>query len=230
MERHQVDNAEMKIALVHDYLTQFGGAEQVLAELAAMYPDAPVLTSLHKPGITLPGVKPEQIVESSLGRITGLRDKHRLATPVYPLAFRQLGAHLDDVDIIIADSSAWAHQIPAREHQGLVVYCHSPARFLYGDSDYLDSTPIRGVAAKAMQVGLTPYRWLDRRSYQRADVVVANSGVVARRLASSVGVAAEVVYPPIDTAFFLPQNRRAAWSMDVGGLASCSAQTDRSGR
>ena len=194
----------MKVALVHDYLTQFGGAEQVLAELVAMYPDAPILTSLHNSEIEIPGVGADQIVESLLGRISGLRDNHRIATPVYPLAMRQLGRRLREVDIIIADSSAWAHQVPVSDKQGLVVYCHSPARFLYGDSHYLDATRMRGSRARILHAGLKPYRWLDKRSYRRADVVLANSGVVARRLAESVGVHAEVVYPPIDTEFFTP--------------------------
>lgn len=212
----------MNVALVHDYLTQFGGAEQVLAELIVLYPDAQILTSLFKREIEIPGLRPEQVVESALGRINGFRNNHRLATPLYPLVMRQLGQKVKKVDIIVSDSSAWSHQIPVSASQGLVIYCHSPARFLYGDSHYLDSTPIRGVLANVWHVGLQPYRWFDKRAFHRADVVLANSGVVARRIKASVGVDAEVVYPPVDTEFFRPSEHaaREPWLLIVSRLVA----------
>jgi glycosyltransferase involved in cell wall biosynthesis len=194
----------MKIALVHDYITQFGGAEQVLAVLAQMYPDAPVLTSLHDPAITLPNVSAKRIHESALGRVPWIRQRHRIGTPVFPLAMRSLASGTRDADVIIADSSAWSHHIPVHDGQGLIVYCHSPARFLYGDSDYLGATNISGTKAHVLHAGFAPFRYLDRRAWMRADLVLANSSVVARRLRDSIGIAADVVYPPVDVDYFRP--------------------------
>lgn len=194
----------MKIALVHDYLTQFGGAEQVLSVLAGVYPDAPILTSIHDPHLTLPGIVAGRIRQSSLGRIAPFRRNHRIATPLYPLAMRELARGIRDADVILADSSAWSHQVGKHQNQKLIVYCHSPARFLYGDPDYLGPTRISGTRARLFSAGLAPYRWLDRRAWRSADLVLANSSVVANRLRDRVGISATVLYPPVDTEFFRP--------------------------
>jgi glycosyltransferase involved in cell wall biosynthesis len=193
-----------RVGLVHDYLTQFGGAEQVLAVLQALFPGAPTLTTLFDRLATLPGIDTERVVESRLGLVPGLRARHRLALPFFPIAMRELSRHLAGLDVVVADTSAWAHQVSPTDEQAVVVYCHSPARFLYGDSHYLSATGVSGLKGHALHRALTPFRRLDRRAYGRADVVLANSDVVARRLRDQVGVEARVVYPPVDVASFRP--------------------------
>ena len=194
----------VKVGLVHDYLTQFGGAEQVLAVLQELFPGAPTLTTLFDPIATLPGVDTVRVIESRLGLVPGLRSRHRLGLPLFPLAMRDLSQHLGGLDVLIADTSAWAHQISPGDEQAVVVYCHSPARFLYGDSHYLAATGITGLTRSVLHRALTPFRSRDRRAYRRADIVLANSGVVADRLRDQVGVEAKVVYPPVDVASFHP--------------------------
>lgn len=127
----------MRIALVHDYLTQYGGAERVLEVLHGMYPDSPVFTSLYEPDHLPTELQSWDIRTSPLAKIPGAAKTHRLWTPVYPQIFRQIGRSIpDDVDAIIADSSAWSHHAASSSPDiPLIVYCHSPARFLYGDRD-----------------------------------------------------------------------------------------------
>jgi glycosyltransferase involved in cell wall biosynthesis len=115
---------------------------------------------------------------------------------------RELSRHLRGMDIVIADTSAWAHQISLSDSQALVVYCHSPARFLYGDAHYLEATGLNGLKKRAFNLALAPYRRWDRRAFRRADVVLANSGAVAERLRGQVGVEARVVYPPVEVSRF----------------------------
>ena len=195
----------LRVALIHDYLTQYGGAEHVLAVLQRLFPSADTFTTLYDADAALPGVRRDRIQESRLGLIPWFRQHHRAALPLFPLAMGDLQRRLADYDVLIADSSAWAHQVKPRPGQRLIVYCHSPARFLYGDADYLGPTGIRGPRARAAHVALSPYRWLDRRAYQRANVVLANSSLVARRLAQGVGVDAAVLYPPIEVEKFAPR-------------------------
>ena len=196
------------VGLVHDYLTQFGGAEQVLAVLQSLFPDAPTLTALFDRDAELPGVEPDRVIESKLGLAPGLRSRHRLAMPLFPIAMWELSRHLRGVDVVVADTSAWGHQVSVTDRQALVVYCHSPARFLYGDRHYLRATGVSGIKERALNLALDPYRRWDRRAYRRADVVLANSGVVARRLRRQVGVESRVVYPPVEVSSFTP----AIWS------------------
>ena len=213
-------NDGTRVALVHDYLTQFGGAEQVLGALQRLFPAATTFTTLHDEDADLPGVTRNRIEESFLGRVRWLRQNHRAALPLFPLAMRDLNRRLTDFDLVIADTSAWAHQITPRPHQTFLVYCHSPARFLYGDPDYLGATGVTGWRARAWHVGLGGFRWLDRRAYQRANLVLANSNLVARRLADCVGVAATVLHPPIDVDRFVPLDAQSPedWYLVVSRL------------
>jgi glycosyltransferase involved in cell wall biosynthesis len=193
-----------QVALVHDYLTQFGGAEQVLSVLQDMFPDAATFTTLFDPATELPGLRTDSVVESGLGLVHWFRQHPRAALPLFPLAMWDIGRRLDGFDVAIADSSAWAHLVRPPPGQALVVYCHSTARFLYGDAHYLDATGVEGPAAKLLTAALRPYRWLDRRAYQRAHVVLANSQEVACRLFEHTGVRATVLHPPVVVDEYVP--------------------------
>lgn len=193
-----------RIALIHDYLTQFGGAEQVLAVLQQLFPEATTFTTLYDPDADLPGIDKARVVESGLGRVRWFRQHHRAALPLFPIAMRDLRRRLAEFDMIIADSSAWAHQLKPRPEQAFVVYCHSPARFLYGDVDYLGATGVDGSVARGFHSVSAPFRWLDRRAYRRADIVLANSRQVAGRLTHRLGISATVLHPPIDVAELRP--------------------------
>ena len=192
------------VALVHDYLTQSGGAEEVLRVLAAMYPSAPVLTSLALPRVVADLGLDGRVVESPLGRLPGLRRRHRLATPLYPAAFAALGRRLGGAEVVVADTSAWAHQLPAAGGRRLIAYCHSPARFLYGDDEYLSAANLGGVRRTAFTLATTPYRLWDRRAASRVDLFLANSRNVAARIERIYGRKSRVVYPPVDVVAFRP--------------------------
>ena len=194
----------VSMTLVHDYLTQSGGAEEVLRVLVGMYPSAPVLTSLALPGVVADLGLDGRIVESPLGRLPGLRRRHRLATPLYPAAFAALGRSLGGADVVIADTSAWAHQLPVSSGQRMIAYCHSPARFLYGDDDYLTAANLGGVRRTAFTLATAPYRRWDRRAAGRVDLFLANSHNVAARIERIYGRESRVVYPPVDVASFRP--------------------------
>jgi glycosyltransferase involved in cell wall biosynthesis len=198
-------SGEPRVALVHDYLTQFGGAEQVLGVLQDLFPEAVTFATLFDQSASLPGIRTDRVVESKLGVARWFRQHHRAALPLFPLAMWDIGRHLDEFDVVIADTSAWAHLVSPRPGQALVVYSHSPARFLYGDAHYLDPTGVNGLLARCVHAALAPYRWLDRRAYQRAHVVIANSQEVANRLAVTAGVPASVLHPPIPVDDFIPK-------------------------
>jgi glycosyltransferase involved in cell wall biosynthesis len=204
-EKGKLVGSGLRVALVHDYLTQFGGAEQVLGVLQRVFPDATTFTTLYDPGADLPGIDRDAVEESRLGTVRWFRQHHRAALPLFPLAMRDIRRRLDGFDVVIADSSAWAHQIKPNAGQAFVAYCHSPARFLYGDSDYLGATGVEGPVAHAFHSALAPFRWLDRRAYRRADVVLANSRQVADRLQRRIGIDASVLNPPIDVTQFEPE-------------------------
>ncbi len=193
----------MKLALVHDYLTQFGGAERVLEAFHEIWPDAPIFTSLFEPTAFPSHWRSWDIRESILGRIPGARHHHRELLPLYPLAFAAFQRELAGFDVVLSDTSAWAHQA-GTDKQLRIAYCHSPSRFLWGDEAYLTPARIPAPVRKVMDLSFGGLRRLDRRAAGELDVVVANSRAVAGRIERVWGRTASVIYPPIQIERFTP--------------------------
>jgi glycosyltransferase involved in cell wall biosynthesis len=179
----------MEVALVHDYLTQRGGAERVVLLLTRAFPGAPVYTSLYDPGGTFPEFADIDVRTLPINRLVPLRRHHRAALPLLAPSFARLRV---SADVVICSSSGWAHgtQVAGRK----IVYCHTPARWLYQPDRYLRG---RGramqAAASVLRSPLT--RW-DEQAARSANVYLANSTAVAERIKSIYGIEAEVVPPP----------------------------------
>lgn len=194
----------MRVALVHDYLTQYGGAERVLEVLHARYKDAPVLTSTYAPEQLPASFRDWTIRTSPLDRVPGFRRSHRAWLPLYPAIFAQLGRSIHDVDAVIADSSAWSHHAAPRGDVPTLCYCHSPARFLHGDQQYLGASGGYRAARPLSHAGFGGLRRLDQRAARRVTRMVANSAAVATRIRLAYGIDVAVVHPPVAVERFTP--------------------------
>jgi glycosyltransferase involved in cell wall biosynthesis len=195
----------MRVALVHDYLTQYGGAERVLEVLHSMYPDATVYTSLYEPGGVPDAFGRWDIRTSALSRVPGANRDHRIWTPLYPFIFRRIGEQkIGDVDLVIADSSAWSHHAQPASHIPMICYCHSPARFLYEDDDYLKAVRYPWPLRMLTEVLFRALRRHDQRAARKVTRFVANSEEVRRRIRETWGQEAVVIHPPIDVDRFRP--------------------------
>ena len=164
-----------RFAIVHDYLTQKGGAERVVLALCRAFPDAPVYTSLYDRATTFPEFRDRDVRSLWLDRATPLRKRHRLALPFLPLAFATTRV---DAEVVVCSSSGWAHGV--RTDGRKVVFCHSPPKWLYRREDYLGERP-SGAARAGLRV-LDPYlRRFDRRAAASADTYVAGGAPYWRR-------------------------------------------------
>ncbi len=208
----------MRVALVHDYLTQFGGAERVLNALHELFPEAPIFCSIADPGSLPDATTSWDIRESAIARLPGAVSYHRAMIPVYPAIFRRFEADLRDFDIVIVDSSAWAHHVPVTPETGLLCYCHSPARFLYGDRDYLEPAALPPGVRHLMHAVFGGLRRADRRAAERVDRFIANSRNVAARIERTYRRHATVIYPPVDLPPFRPGVRPEEWFLIVSRL------------
>ncbi len=183
------------LVIVHDYLTQRGGAERVVALVAHAFPDAPIVTSLFDPSGTYEEFAGLDVRTGVLDRVPALRHHHRAALPLLApwFATRRI-----DADAVLASSSGWAHEV--RTDGRLVVYCHAPARWLYQQDRYLRSTGAGGVtksiAAGSLRVLAPPLRAIDRAAARRADAYLANSSATATLVRELYGREAEVLCPP----------------------------------
>jgi glycosyltransferase involved in cell wall biosynthesis len=189
----------MKIALVHDYLTQRGGAERVVLSMTRAFPGAPLYTSLYDPDGTFPEFRDIEVRPMGLNALSLLRRSHRLALPLLAPAFSRVRI---EADVVICSSSGWAHGAVVDGRK--IVYCYTPARWLYQGSRYLGERPgvVQSTALRVLRPWLV--RW-DRRAAHSADHYLVSSSAIRRRVQEAYGIEAEVLPPPPAVAADGPQ-------------------------
>ncbi|MEA2372971.1 MAG: hypothetical protein QOH12_3365 [Solirubrobacteraceae bacterium] len=189
-----------KIAIAHDYLNQRGGAERVVLEMAEIWPDAPIYTSLYRPDSTFPEFRSHDIRCSFLDRLPVDR-RFRALLPLFPVAFSRFGAL--DADVVLSSSSGWAHMVRSTPASFHVVYCYTPARWLWGE-EYLGTSSVKQAAFRPVRGAL---RALDRSAARRADLYIAISETIRERIRATYGIDARVVSPPVNVERFTARPR-----------------------
>lgn len=197
----------MKVALVHDYIKEFGGAERVLKTLAEIYPDAPIYTAFRVKGST--GDKEfagKEIHESFLAPLLKI---DRLYSPLRfltPLIWRSMD--LSSYDLVIASSSWYITRgFKVGPKTKVICYCHTPPRWLYGYETSVGFTKYWPVKVYGAIVGHI-MRMYDFASAQRqaprslarsgVDYFIANSNNVKKRIEKFYRRNSTVIYPPVD--------------------------------
>ena len=200
-------DAAGRIAIAHDYLTQKGGAERVVLALHRMWPDAPIYTTFYDPEGTFPEFKDARIITSPLNRVGVLRRDPRRALPLLPVASSLM--HVKE-PVAVVSTSGWAHGF--RYHGDTLVYCHTPARWVYLLEDYLGEEGQKSMKGRVARV-LRPWlRAWDRAAQRRRTRYVANSTVVKERI-EEASVSAGIVpsthffIGPLPSALTVPCNR-----------------------
>ena len=181
-----------KVAIAHDYLTQLGGAEKMVLSMSRAFPNAPIYTLLYDPATTYPEFAERDIRVSAANRIAPLRKHHRAGLPIWPLVSQSMYV---DADIVLTSTSGWAHGFRTRGRK--LIYCYSPARWLYLPDKYLGED-----AGLAKRVGLavtSPYlkAW-DRRQARAADKYLAISTLIKGRIEDAYGIESDVVFGPAE--------------------------------
>jgi glycosyltransferase involved in cell wall biosynthesis len=206
----------MRVALVHDYLNQMGGAERVLLALHALYPDAPVYTSLYAPRQVDPAFRQMEIHTSFLQRLPLGARHHQLLLPLYPFAFEHLD--LRSYDLILSSSSAFAKGVRVRPDAIHICYCHTPMRWAWDDHHYIERERLGPLARRLLPGILHRLRQWDEQTAQRVDHFIANSSTVARRIASYYRREATIIPPPIESASYTLSPAHEAYFLIVSRL------------
>ncbi len=188
----------MRAAIVHDWLTAYGGAERVLERLLRLFPEADLLCLLDSGNCRLGSEQSSQRrIRSPLQYIPGIGRNYAALASLMPWAIEQL--NVKDYDLVISSSWAFAHGVIKSPHAKHLVYCHTPMRWAWDlEDEYLQRArwpwPLRGLA----KWQIARLRQWDFRAAQRADIIVANSHFVKDRIARCWLRPAEVVYPPVE--------------------------------
>lgn len=193
----------MRVAIIHDYLNQYGGAERVLEALHDLYPAAPVYTSIYDPQAMPPGYRDWDIRTSWMQRLPGWRRYFRSYFPLYPAAFESFD--LSGYNLILSSSSAFAKGVIPPAGARHICYCHTPMRFAWRTGAYVERESIGGLQRVILPILLTYVRLWDVATTPRVDAFIANSREVAGRIKRYYGRSATIIPPPVDLMPYQPE-------------------------
>lgn len=206
----------MKVALVHDWMNQIGGAEDVLEALVELFPEAPIYTSLYAPG-RMPSHWQSWDIRTNF--IDGLPFSHRkqqLYFPLYPFSFEQ--HDLRGYDLVISNKSGFCHGVITGPETVHICYCLTPTRYVWRYHQYAEQEQLGQLTRLMLAPFLTFLRQWDRLAADRVDHFVAISQEVRRRIAKVYRRESAIIYPPVDTSRFTPCNEVEDYYLLVGRL------------
>jgi glycosyltransferase involved in cell wall biosynthesis len=191
----------MKIAFVHDYLVQYGGAERVLECLTELYPYASIYTILYNKEAMHGVFGDKRIYTSYLQNFPFARKWHRIFPLLMPPAIEQFD--FSAYDVVVSDSSSYAKGIITRPETLHICYMHTPMRYAWDDCQkYTRDFYFPHLIKKLIPFAMNYIRLWDKVSADRVDVFIANSNFVARRIKKYYHKGSVVIHPPVDTKNF----------------------------
>lgn len=200
----------LRVALVHDYLMERGGAERVLAVFAELFPEAPIFTAVYDPRRTLPVFAARDIRVTALQRYVARGVPYRALFPLYPAAFEQFT--FDGYDLVLSSTTAFAKGVITPPETLHVCFCHTPTRFLWQlKQEVSQHVRLVRIALRLFGPWLRPWDFV---AAQRVDEFLAPSQHVANRIRKFYRREATVIPSPIDATFFTP-----GATTDGGGLS-----------
>ena len=204
----------MRVALVHDYLFEQGGAENVFEIFAGMFPTAPLYTAIYAPETVSDTFRGRDIRTSFLQRVTTDKRRAKALLPLYPRAFNRMKVR--DCDVVLSSSSSFAKGIDVGDALH-VCYCHTPPRFLWQTDRYIEQHRGR-LTRTAVHVAAGMLRHQDRRDAANVDHFIANSRVTQERIRRMYGREATVINPPIHCDEFHVADEIAPYFLVVSRL------------
>ncbi len=192
----------MNLALVHDWLNQRGGAEDVLETLVNVYPASPIYTSLYAPDLMPDFYQHWDMHTLWTDHLPGIHTHHQPYLPVYPLAWG--GLDLSQYDVVLSNKSGFCHGLRHDDQTLHICYCLAPTRYVW----QLDSYIAREGFGKAVDLGLRPLiaamrRW-DFEAAQRVNHFIAISTEIQQRIQTYYQRDSIIIFPPVDTQRFQP--------------------------
>jgi len=208
----------MRVAILHDYLNQYGGAERVLEVFLELFPEADLYTLLYDERRTGGRFK-GRVTKTSFLDFKFVRKHHRLFLPFMPLASEKLKGN-GEYDLIISSSAGYAKGFGVRGKYH-ICYCHSPLRYAW-EWNYMKEMPFAPWPLKESLIRpiLNRLRKWDKKAAQNVNVFLANSNYIKDKIRVYYGRDAEVVYPPTNASVFKyqKQEKSGGFLLMVGRL------------
>ena len=192
----------MRVAIIHDYLNQYGGAERVLEAIHELFPNAPVFTSIYDANKMPAHYRTWDIRTSWMQGLPGWKRLFRHYMPLYPSAFESFD--LSEYELVLSSSSAFAKGVIPGAYAKHICYCHTPMRFAWRTEAYVEREQISAPQRGILSILLTYVRLWDVLNSQRVDTFVANSREVAARIRRYYRRDSVIIHPPVEMCAYEP--------------------------
>ena len=209
----------MRIAIVHDDLTQRGGAERVVESMHQIWPDAPIFTSVYDSKGTFASFAQMDVRTSFMQNLPFASNAkyNKLFLSLYPIAFETLD--LRNYDVVISHGTRFAHGVLTSPETCHIHYCHTPARFAWRYHEYVEEGGFNKIYKIFLPFIIHRLRQWDQSAAQRVDVFFSNSYNIARRVAKYYRKESDILYPPIETErFFIVEKPSSNYLLIVSRL------------
>lgn len=207
----------MKLALVHDWLNQIGGAEDVLENLVSMYPTAPIYTSIYWQEQMPDHWQKWDLRTLWIDRLPFIHQRHQAFFPLYPLAWG--GLDLSEYEVVLSNKSGFCHGLSKGPDTLHICYCLTPTRYVWQYDAYMSRENVAAPIRAALRPLIAQLKKWDYRAAQRVDRFIAISSEVQRRIRDIYHRESEIIYPPVDVAGrFEPAPTMDDYFLSVGRL------------
>jgi glycosyltransferase involved in cell wall biosynthesis len=208
----------VRVAVVHDYFTQHGGAENVAGELYNLVPHADMFATVALDKYVPACIPREKLQTSWMQNLPHIAELYRLYFPLYPLGVQSLD--LSRYDLVISSSSGYGKGVRTRSDALHVCYCHTPMRWIWRYDDYVSREKLAVSKRLLLPFALKGLKAWDIDAARQPDQYVANSRVVAQRIRDCYGREAIVIPPPINAGRFVLQSRQDDYYLVLARLVS----------
>lgn len=217
----EVGSSKLRVGIVHDFLYTYAGAERVLEQVLAVYPEADLFALFDfLPSNNRGFIRNKQVTTSFIQKLPLARKKHRMYLPLMPLAIEQLD--VSNYDLVISSSHLVAKGVITRPNQLHVCYCYTPVRFAWVmQEEYLTQGKMgRGIKSMIARSILHYLRNWDVRSANGVDVFITLSHFVAKRVEKIYRRRSTVIYPPVNTGRYTVHTQKEDFYLTASRLVS----------
>lgn len=205
-----------KVAIIHDWLTNMGGAEQVIINFHKIFPEAPIYTTFYTPDNLDDELKNIEVKTSFLQKKKKIYH-HQKYYPMMPLVFENF--NLNEYDVVLSSSSCCAKGVLTRPETVHVCYCHTPMRYAWDQRDeYIQNS--KGIKRKLIKILLHYMRMWDYISANRVDYFIANSTEVQKRIKKHYGRDSIVINPPVRCNLFTISDKNEDYFLVLSRLVT----------
>ena len=206
----------MNIAIIHDFLNQYGGAERAFHYLIDVFPESSLFTSIYFPESTFDYFKDKKIKVSFMQKIPGINKNFKKFFFFYPFAFKRI--NLKKFEVIISSSSSFSHFINKSKNSIHIVYCYTPPRFLWETEKYLEGEKFSRFLSSLIKIYIRYLKKLDLNQSKKIDYYIAISENVKNKINKIYKRDAFVIYPPIDIAKYIFKEKKGDFYLIVSRL------------